>query len=137
MKLQAISPNFKQTISAPEQKPKTSILNRFQDNIKNTADMNDTLVVPRTIFKGYLGIMTGTSLITLGSLALTKFRKTGLAMTTAGVLSSLYGTYAFVRPYVIKDAPGVLHKKPETDVTVPIDNKAENKIQEKEVVENK
>ena len=30
--------------------------------------MTDTIVVPRTIFKGYLGIMTGTTLLTIGGL---------------------------------------------------------------------
>lgn len=29
----------------------------------------------------------------------------------AGLLTSLYGTWAFVRPFIIKDAPGVATKK--------------------------
>ena len=68
--------------------------------------MTDTIVVPRTIFKGYLGIMTGTTILTLGSL-LYNHPKIFKTVTAAGLLTSLYGTWAFVRPFVIKDAKGV------------------------------
>lgn len=45
---------------------KESFLEKFHTKTKNSADMTDTIVVPRTIFKGYLGIMVGTTLVTLG-----------------------------------------------------------------------
>ena len=87
-------------------------VDKFQNNVKNNADMTDTIVVPRTIFKGYLGIMTGTTIVTAASfINKTKhpvFSK--LAMLT-GLLTSLYGTWAFVRPFIVKDAPGVAHTK--------------------------
>ena len=87
----------------------------FLDNInqytKNSADMSDTIVVPRTIFKGYLGIMTGTTLVTIGALASGKFSKLGKFLSFSGLVTSLYGTWAFVRPFVLKDAPGVEHHK--------------------------
>lgn len=82
---------------------KRSFLDNFQTKVKNSADMNDTLVVPRTIFKGYLGIMTGTTLLTLGSL-LSKHPKLSKPLGILGALTSFYGTWAFVRPYIIKDA---------------------------------
>ena len=90
---------------------KKAILEKFHEKTKNLSDMNDTILVPRTIFKGYLSIMTGTTLVTLGSLLSSKFNKFSKILSVTGLLSSLYGTYAFVRPYIIKDAPGVLHKK--------------------------
>lgn len=83
-----------------------SFLEKFYTNARNSADMTDTIVVPRTIFKGYLGIMTGTTLITLGSIA-NKHPKISKPLSIAGVLTSLYGTWAFVRPFVIKDSKGV------------------------------
>lgn len=83
-----------------------SFLEKFYTKAKNSADMTDTIVVPRTIFKGYLGIMTGTTLITLGSI-LNKYSKLSKTLSIAGVLTSLYGTYAFVRPFIIKDTKGV------------------------------
>lgn len=83
-----------------------SWLDKIHENTKNSADMTDTIVVPRTIFKGYLGIMTGTTILTLGSL-LYNHPKIFKTVTAAGLLTSLYGTWAFVRPFVIKDAKGV------------------------------
>lgn len=85
---------------------KVSFLEKFHANAKNSADMTDTIVVPRTIFKGYLAFMAGTALGSLGAL-LSKPRILSKALSISSVLVSLYGTYAFVRPFVIKDAPGV------------------------------
>ena len=67
--------------------------------------MNDTIIVPRTIFKGYLGIMTGTTLVTLGGLInKTKNPKTFKGTMAAGLIASMYGTWAFVRPFIIRDS---------------------------------
>ena len=49
--------------------------------------------------------MTGTTLITAGSF-LSK-NKIGKILSLSGLAASLYGTYAFVRPFIIKDTPGV------------------------------
>lgn len=87
---------------------KGSFLDKIHENTKNSADLNDTIIVPRTIFKGYLGIMAGTTLITLGGL-MNKTKHPALFKGTmaSGLLTSLYGTWAFVRPFIIKDAKGV------------------------------
>lgn len=99
--------NIKFTSSQNDIKSKkTDFLSMFHEKAKNSADMTDTIVVPRTIFKGYLGIMSGTTLITLGSV-LNKFSKLSKILTISGLLASLYGTYAFVRPFIIKDVKGV------------------------------
>ena len=83
---------------------KNSILDKIHTYTKNSADMIDTIVVPRTIFKGYLGIMAGTTLLTLGGLFNgKKYPKTSKSLTAAGLLTSLYGTWAFVRPFIVKD----------------------------------
>ena len=112
MNINSIPPNFMQTTaSVPEQKKRESFLDKFRTAAKNSADMTDTIVVPRTIFKGYLGIMSGTTLATLGTLLASKMQKTSKALSVSGLLLSLYGTYAFVRPFIIKDTPGVETKK--------------------------
>lgn len=80
-----------------------SYLDNFATKVRNSADMNDTIVVPRTIFKGYLGIMSGTTLLTLGSL-LNNHPKIGKLLSVLGVLTSMYGTWAFVRPYILKNS---------------------------------
>lgn len=87
----------------PAQQKERSFLDKFQTKVKNSADINDTIVVPRTIFKGYLGIMTGTTLLTLGSL-LSNRKKLSKALSITGALTSFYGTWAFVRPYIIKNS---------------------------------
>lgn len=106
MIINPVTYNFKQSLATQQQK-KTGFLEKFHEKTKNSCDMTDTVVVPRTIFKGYLSIMTGTTLVTLGSLLTAKLPKISKALSISGLLASLYGTYAFVRPYVIKDAPGV------------------------------
>ena len=103
-----VNPYFGTNPQAAAQKH--SFLDEIHERTKNSSDMTDTIVVPRTIFKGYLGIMTGTTLVTLGGL-ITKHAKTKAALMTAGLLTSLYGTWAFVRPFILKDAPGVKHTK--------------------------
>lgn len=84
----------------------TSYLEKFYTNTRNSADMTDAILVLRTIFKGYLGIMTGTTLLTLGSL-IQKPKSLSKTLSISGVLTSLYGTWAFVRPFIIKDTKGV------------------------------
>lgn len=106
MKIQTI-PNYSSFTSSNK-----SFLDRIHENTRNSADMTDTIVVPRTIFKGYLGIMAGTTLVTLAGITnKTKFLKLFKGTMAAGLLSSMYGTWAFVRPFIIKDAPGVAKTK--------------------------
>ena len=38
-------------------------------------------------------------------------KKVSRGLSLAGALTSLYGTWAFVRPFIIKDCNGVEHKK--------------------------
>ena len=89
-----------------QQTPQTSVKKKFTDNfqtkLKNSADMSDCISVPRTIFKGYLGIMFGTTLASIVGLTKNKTLKTTLMLTGAAL--STYGTWAFARPYVLKDA---------------------------------
>lgn len=105
------------------QKKKAGYLEKFYTNTKNSADMTDAILVPRTIFKGYLGIMTGTTLLTLGSL-MHKPKSLSKTLSIAGVLTSLYGTWAFVRPFIIKDTKVVQTVK---DLNPsPLENKSQS-----------
>ena len=88
------------------QEKKSDFLSKFHENARNQADMTDTVVVPRTIFKGYLGFMAGTTLTSIGAL-LKNHPKTSKTLNIAGLLTCLYGTYSFVRPFIIKDVKGV------------------------------
>lgn len=81
---------------------KKKFTDKFQDKLKNSADMSDCITVPRTIFKGYLGIMTGTTALTASSFIKNPIAKKCLGL--GGLATSLYGTWSFVRPYILKDS---------------------------------
>ena len=104
------SVRFSATDNTMTNKHKSDFLSKFHENAKNSSDMTDTVVVPRTIFKGYLGFMAGTALLTVGSL-ITKPKMLSKFFSLAGTITSLYGVYAFVRPYIIRDVKGVDTKK--------------------------
>ena len=100
-----IQPQVPMYIETP-QKEKEKFTDIFE-KIANAPDMNDTVTVPRTIFKGYLSFMVGTSLLTLGGLA-KKVKPLSMALTALGTFSTIYGTYSFVRPYLMRE------RKPES-----------------------
>lgn len=109
MRITKITTNNFTSSSKPKEtsdKNSTDVLKMFHDKAKNSADMTDSILVPRTIFKGYLGIMAGTTLLTLSSLS-GKHPKISKPLGILGALTSLYGTWAFVRPFIVKDAKGV------------------------------
>lgn len=108
MKVQRINNNQYFGNNQPADKPQR-FTDKFYANVKNSADMNDTVIVPRTIFKGYLAFMAGTTFTALGGLA-KKQKWLSTPLNVAGIATCLYGTWAFVRPFVVKDAPGVSQK---------------------------
>lgn len=89
-----------ETNPAKNSDKKKDFLSKFETNIINSADLNDTVQVPRTIFKGYLAFMAGSALsaltlITKGTL------KNILSIVSVGLL--IVGTFNFVKPYIIKN----------------------------------
>lgn len=106
------SPNFKNK-TAPEQtdmpvqekSKKETFLDKFETNVRNSADLNDTIQVPRTIFKGYMAFTVGTALVTVAMIAKNKLPKLSNALNFASAAFVIYGTYSFVRPYLIKSKP--------------------------------
>ena len=87
-----------------QQKPqieyKPDILDIFSEKVVNKKDLTDMVTVPRTIFKGYLCFTVGTAISSISSLCgKGKFSK-GLGI--AGNLVSIYGTFNFVKPFLIK-----------------------------------
>ncbi len=105
-KIQTSNVSFAKAKAHEKNKPMREdkrILSNIDKYVRNSADMNDTITVPRTIFKGYLGVMTGTTLMTLGGLVKNPKNAFGRILKIAAALVSLYGTFAFVRPFLIKD----------------------------------
>lgn len=77
-----------------------SPLDKFETEVKNSADMNDTIRIPRTIFKGYLAFTASTSFLTVAMLAAKKHPKLSAAFNILSAASIIYGTFSFVRPYL-------------------------------------
>lgn len=103
MNVSKITPyNFKGETTPQIQPKEKHLTDNFQTKLKNSADMSDCITVPRTIFKGYLGIMVGTSLNAIASFMKPSVAKKALSIT--GIATSIYGTWAFVRPYILKDS---------------------------------
>lgn len=97
------------TVQAPlvasiKKKPFTD---NFYTKIKNSADMTDTVSVPRTVFKGYLAFMGGAFLTTIGANISNYNKALSTGLNIAGLVSMIYGTFSFVRPYIFKDIKGV------------------------------
>lgn len=79
-----------------------SFLDKFETGIRNSADLNDTVQVPRTIFKGYLAFMVGTALTTIAAMTKNNYKKTTNTLNAISIALVTYGTYSFARPYIIK-----------------------------------
>lgn len=97
------SANNKVEETIGENNKQNTFLDKFETNIRNSADLNDTIKVPRTIFKGYLAFMAGTALTTIAAIAQKKHPKISNTFNAISAGLIIYGTYSFVRPYIIKD----------------------------------
>ena len=106
---------FVQEKSTVLTKKKKGFLDKIMNQVKNSADTEDTIVVPRTIFKGYLGIMAGTTLVTVAANLSSKVPNLKKWVNLIGLGVSMYGTYAFVRPFIIKDSQGSIKASQEAN----------------------
>ncbi len=95
------------TVSQPVNTPvkkddyKPDVLDILSEKVVNQNDLNDMVKTPRAIFKGYLCFTVGTTINAISSLIKNDKVKKGLAI--AGSLTSIYGTYNFVKPYLIRN----------------------------------
>ncbi len=80
---------------------KPDILDIFSEKVVNKKDINDMVTVPRAIFKGYLCFTAGTTFNSIASLM--KKNKFSKGLNIAGLLMSIYGTFNFVKPFLIRD----------------------------------
>ena len=79
---------------------KPDIMDIFSKKVVNERDINDMVTAPRAIFKGYLCFTTGTAINAIAAMIKNAKLKTGLLI--AGTLASIYGTFNFVKPFLIK-----------------------------------
>lgn len=114
MKVQKIQPqNY--GFKSEEKQTKEKLTDKFSSRIRNSADLNDCVAVPRSVFKGYLAFMLGTTMVFLGNYIPNKKLKNTAQI--AGNLMNSWGVWSFVRPYVIKDATPTIKGSAELNTT--------------------
>ena len=86
-------------ISETEYKP--DVFEILSKKVINKKDLNDMVTLPRNIFKGYLCFTVGTAVNAIASLV--NNEKARKILTIFGSLASIYGTFNFVKPYLIKN----------------------------------
>lgn len=86
---------------------KPSKFDMIMEKTINPKDLNDTVHVPRTIFKGYLSFMMGNTALTLGGLIGNKMPKLSKGLAILGTLICAVGTFEFVKPFMVKEKPKV------------------------------
>ncbi len=93
--------NTTNSIQPKKDEYKPDVLDILSEKVVNKNDLNDMVKTPRAIFKGYLCFTVGTTINAISSLIKNEKVKKGLAI--AGSLTSIYGTYNFVKPYLIRN----------------------------------
>lgn len=99
-KMQTATPAVEnQPVKTQEYKP--DILDIFSEKVVNKRDITDTVTVPRAIFKGYLCFTAGTTINAIAGM----MKKSGFSkyLGIAGSLVAIYGTFNFVKPFLIKE----------------------------------
>ena len=93
----------KYTLPAEAIESKPDIIDFISKKAINPKDVNDTVTMPRAIFKGYLCFTAGTAINAIGGMLKNDKAKKFLAI--AGSLISILGTFNFVKPFLHKEEP--------------------------------
>lgn len=80
---------------------KPDVFEVFSKKVINKKDLIDMVTIPRNIFKGYLCFTAGTAFSAISGLI--KKDKISKVLLIFGNLMSIYGTFNFVKPYLIKN----------------------------------
>ncbi len=80
------------------------------DNVKNPRDVKDCVAVPRGIFKAYIYLMMGSSLMLIGAALPNRWKglKTGFNIGSA-ILSGISAVY-FAKPFAVKGLSPTVEK---------------------------
>ena len=81
---------------------KPDVIDFISKKAINPKDVNDTVTMPRAIFKGYLCFTVGTAINAIGGMLKNANAKKALGI--AGTLISIVGTFNFVKPFLHKDS---------------------------------
>lgn len=85
----------------PKDEYKPDFLDKLSNHVVSRRDLTDNVTVPRSIFKGYLCFTAGSALSSISCML--KQGKATKGLGVAGALLSIYGTYNFVKSFLVKD----------------------------------
>lgn len=88
-------------VQQPKVEYKPDVLDILSEKVVNKNDLNDMVTTPRAIFKGYLCFTAGTTINAIAGML--KNNKITNGLRILGSLLSIYGTYNFVKPYLIRN----------------------------------
>lgn len=80
---------------------KPDVMDIFSKKVVNKRDLTDMVTTPRAIFKGYLCFTAGTAINAIAGFI--KNEKIANPLKILGSVISVYGTFNFVKPYLIKN----------------------------------
>lgn len=99
----SVHPQVNELVNKPQAQVqyKPDIMDVFSKKVVNQNDLNDMVTTPRAIFKGYLCFTAGTTINAIAGMV--KNNKFANGLRILGSLMSIYGTFNFVKPYLIRN----------------------------------
>ena len=94
--------NF-QSKNDSEKHKKREFIDVLTENVKNPRDVKDCVAVPRGIFKAYLYLMAGSSIMMLANLLPQKWKGAKTATNVLGVSLNFISAIYFAKPFAVKD----------------------------------
>ena len=89
---------------------KREFIDILTDNVKNPRDIQDCVAVPRGIFKAYLYLMGGSSLMTLAGILPLRFKNFKLSLNIVGICLNFMSAIYFAKPFAIKGLNPTINK---------------------------
>ena len=93
--------SYKQSPQAQPQK-KREFIDIIADNVRNPRDVEDCVAVPRGIFKAYIYLMIGSSLMLSAAALPQKLKKSKMFLNIASAICSATSAIYFAKPFAVK-----------------------------------
>lgn len=105
-KIQVTTPNFKS-----EPPKKREFIDVLSDAVRNPRDVNDCVAVPRGIFKAYLFIMGGFSLLGISGALPQKMKNTKMTLNILGNILNFISAIYFAKPFAVSGVSPTVKKE--------------------------
>lgn len=102
MKIQAIQPTIKNVTFGEQPKQKREFIDIILDKVKNPRDVEDCVTVPRGIFKAYILLMSGSSMMLISSALPKTLKKTKMLLNIGSAVLSAASAVFFAKPFAVK-----------------------------------